>query len=104
VPVSGPLRSIRLRLDPTRVDLALLEDELVRRGAREAHATADGLVVLVAARTHAEALARVRALVPGYVACGLPRERRWTSQKTTKTMTPTARSANAIQPQSVASS
>lgn len=101
---TSALRSIRLRLDLSPIDVSWLEGELVRRGARDAHGTDDGITVVVAARTHADAVARVRRYLlqsrAAYAAFGFAPERRRTSQTTTKTTTPTARIANATQPQS----
>ncbi len=98
------LHSIRVRFATNAIDIAWLEGELVRRGARDAHRTHDGdLVIVVAAASDADAVLHVRRLLD-YVVCGFPWERRWTSQKTRNTTTPTARSAKAIQPQSVVSS
>ena len=97
MPGTPSLRTVRIQLDPTELDLNWLEGELVRRGARDAHATSDGQMTIVVARPDAERLL-------DYVACGLPCERRRTNQTTAKTITATARIANAIQPQSVVSS
>jgi len=104
MPASTSLRSVRVRIDTSAVDVVWLEGELVRRGARDAHANGYGeLTIVVAAGSAAEAAARARRLL-GYAACALPFERRRTNQTMTKATTPTARIAKAIQPQSVVSS